>query len=909
MSSRSAVVSSSITPDEVRDVVARLLEMDPAGLDPMQSLTSFGLDSLRAMELVADLEDAFGRRLPDWLLSEHPTLAALSDALCGTETAKGHELSLMRADSRLPDDIRPGSSAWPVESGSHVLLTGATGFLGAWLLHALLEDSAVCVTCLVRPANGDPSARIRQNLDQYGLFHAGLSSRIEVICGDLSLPALGLGIDRYNGLTRSVDAIFHAGAGVNWILTYGALRETNVLGTIELLRLACTARPKQFHFVSSLAVCYATDGPAVVDEETDMLPHVAGLPLGYAQTKCIAETLVRQAAARGLTARIYRPALLAGDARTGASNLDDLIATLLKGCIQMGAAPDLDWAFDAVPVDCAARAIVRLAQGEGATLQTIHLRHPRPRHWRECILWANFFGYQIRLEPFERWRERLEREATRPGHALHRLRSFFIRRVAGHRTVAELYEEGTRSAVGDDRSCALQQVSGVDYPALDADLLGRYFQNYIARGFLPEQGPQRGSRAGDSERDPERRRGRAQHVAAMDIARHIPPILRTFYGDPRLQVRDTELVRAGSERSIISELMSWRQGRRVGLRHYRLEVESAACPSSLDVIVKAKAADDDVLEVAETTAEICDERLRRELRRFREFIGIRGSHLREIAIYEQPDARLRRHMPVCYGTWRRDDEASWGLVLERLDEMVLLDASDEVEGWTDVNIAAAIDGLATLQSVWLGREAELCRQPWIGHVPTRESADHMTPLWQALAHHAAPRFGQSAGPALVGTHRRLANTVDCWWPALEELPRTLIHNDFNSRNIGLRRTPSGPLLVAYDWELATIGAPQRDLAELLCFVLPSNVVAETVDRWVEHHRTRLEQESGTLVRSDRWRAGFVSALAELLVNRLSFYALIDRITPQRFLPRVVRTWWRLYQLTTDWDAESQGAWQ
>ena len=61
-----------------------------------------------------------------------------------------------------------------------------------------------------------------------------------------------------------------------------------------------------------------------------------------------------------MAAQIFRPALLAGHSASGASNVDDLTAALLKGCIQMGAAPDLDWVFDAVPVDTAADAIVRL---------------------------------------------------------------------------------------------------------------------------------------------------------------------------------------------------------------------------------------------------------------------------------------------------------------------------------------------------------------------------------------------------------------------------------------------------------------------------------------------------------------------------------------------------------------------
>ena len=111
-----------------------------------------------------------------------------------------------------------------------------------------------------------------------------------------------------------------------------------------------------------------------------MLPFINHLPLPYAQSKCVAEALVREAAARGLSACIYRPGLVGGDSRTGSSNLCDLVAALMKGCIQMGAAPDLDWAFDVLPVDYVARAIVRLPRLARPGLQNFHLSHARPRN-------------------------------------------------------------------------------------------------------------------------------------------------------------------------------------------------------------------------------------------------------------------------------------------------------------------------------------------------------------------------------------------------------------------------------------------------------------------------------------------------------------------------------------------------
>jgi hypothetical protein len=123
----------------------------------------------------------------------------------------------------------------------------------------------------------------------------------------------------------------------------------------------------------------------------------------------------------------------------------------------------------------------------------------------------------------------------------------------------------------------------------------------------------------------------------------------------------------------------------------------------------------------------------------------------------------------------------------------------------------------------------------------------------------------------------------------------LIHNDFNPRNICLRHQPDGPRLVAYDWELATIGAPQHDLVELLCFVLTERASRHDVYGWIERHRLLLECDTGAEIDRRMWINGFRASLYDLMLNRLPMYCLIDRVRRQRFLPRVVRTWRRLYQ--------------
>jgi thioester reductase-like protein len=164
-----------------------------------------------------------------------------------------------------------------------VLLTGATGFLGSALLRSLI-DSGLQVVCLVRPQNAAPDARVRAALQKYGLWRDTDPSAFRAVAADLEQPNFGLAPAHYDDLVATTDAVYHAAADVNWIAGYDSLRSANVYATTSLLRFACTGRIKRFHFVSSLSVCMAAEGPSVVTEQTDMLPYVESRPLGYAQS-------------------------------------------------------------------------------------------------------------------------------------------------------------------------------------------------------------------------------------------------------------------------------------------------------------------------------------------------------------------------------------------------------------------------------------------------------------------------------------------------------------------------------------------------------------------------------------------------------------------------------------------------
>jgi thioester reductase-like protein len=764
----------------------------------------------------------------------------------------------MLADSVLPSDIHP-HAPWrdTNENGSRrILLTGATGFLGAHLLSSLMQDADTEIVCLVRPGPGGPVQRIKKSLLEYEVWNDCFERRIEAFNADLTQPRLGLSPLVFDALTRDIDTIFHSAASVNWIQPYSSLRLTNVLPLKELLRLACRERPKPFHFLSTLGVCYSSRGAREIDETEGTIHDIDGIPLAYAQSKLVAETLVRTANERGLPATIFRPSFITGDSTTGLANHSDFISALIKGCIQMSAAPDLDWNLDAVPVDFVAKAISRLALEQASKgLRVFHLANPKPRHWRELVLWMNLYGYTIRLMPYAEWLARFER-IEKHDFALRHLLPFFQRRLPQH------YEEAVKRRVRHDWTSSALRKLGLSCPGLSTTLMDRYFESFVARAFLESPKP-----ISDACRISDDWHG-----------------IEAIFGCKSIESAEPIDLEACS--SVINELTSWKYGNSFGLHAYRVKLRGQ---NSFDVVLKIKAPDGDTDEIGRTIASLCGHKLGTAYARFSDRLGIKGSNAREIGIYEEADKRLRRFVPRFYGAIK--DEKRVVLALERLSEMTLMNAVYRSEDWTPSHINTAIDGLSEIHSVWYGRETGLVRRPWLGLWPTRASMQQAMPLWVSLAEYAAPMFSDWTGGPQSTWIQDLAET----WARLEQMPRTLIHNDFNPRNIAFRQDGNRLRLCVYDWELAAIGVPQHDLAELLCFVLGPDAKGEEVRSYIERHRQVLAASSGRAIDGESWIEGFRLSLANLMIQRLPLYAMIHRFQPQPFLERVVRTWRTIYE--------------
>jgi thioester reductase-like protein len=309
----------------------------------------------------------------------------------------------LNADVALPDDIRPAPlSEYPQNPGK-VFLTGATGFLGAYVLAELLAQTRAEVHCLVR-ADDEAAAmqRLRDTLAHYGL--TGDLSRVKVAVGRLDAPRLGLIDDVYERLAAEMEIIYHVAADVNFLPNYDRIKTVNVDGTCQLIRLACEMRAKPLHAVSTYSVFNASNYAGLQRAtEAPLTGEGAGFRRGYPASKWVAERLGDVARERGLNVTNYRAGLLSGDTRSGRFKDDDVMALNIVASRALGIAQDIDFLLHLTPVDYCARALVAISLKPNFVNRCHHLVTDKPLAWRDLIAWMNRNGNAVKLVSPVEW--------------------------------------------------------------------------------------------------------------------------------------------------------------------------------------------------------------------------------------------------------------------------------------------------------------------------------------------------------------------------------------------------------------------------------------------------------------------------------------------------------------------------
>ena len=252
------------------------------------------------------------------------------------------------------------------EDFREVLLTGATGFLGRFLLRDLLRRNPnLTVICIVRADDSDHAlARIRAAMEEAGTQDHELAPRIRALVGDIHLPRFGLEPSRFADLCRRIDAVYHLAASLTVATPYTALSRTNVFSIRSVLDLCLTTRLKHIFFASTMGIfpeyfCGFANEYSGSRITHQMQPDVASMTrafplglLGYPWTKVVVEQALLHATRAGVPVALFRLPHT-NVASTGFGNADDVAVRTVASVVDVERMPEgftLQWSHAAVDV-------------------------------------------------------------------------------------------------------------------------------------------------------------------------------------------------------------------------------------------------------------------------------------------------------------------------------------------------------------------------------------------------------------------------------------------------------------------------------------------------------------------------------------------------------------------------------
>lgn len=279
------------TAEQKRIVLAFEQALGKRNIGICDDFFELGGDSLAALEAAT----VIGIQAQD--IYEHPTVQQLEQAMLMCEQAASQEEyvdvnALIRNNSNL---------FYPVEP-DYILLTGATGFLGAHVLREL-ERRQLKVVCLVRNEE-----RLRPTLKNY--FPKEYEEfTYKVIKGDIETPHFGLTEEEYNKLASKVNMVIHTAANVHHAGHYADLERTNVIGTQNVIDF-CKDADAVLQYTSTASV---NGAGTVMQSNPEATFNEFNLDIGqnymqnvYIHSKFKAEERVLLARADGLKANIFR---------------------------------------------------------------------------------------------------------------------------------------------------------------------------------------------------------------------------------------------------------------------------------------------------------------------------------------------------------------------------------------------------------------------------------------------------------------------------------------------------------------------------------------------------------------------------------------------------------------------------
>lgn len=367
--------------------------------------------------------------------------------------------------------------------------------------------------------------------------------------------------------------------------------------------------------------------------------------------------------------------------------------------------------------------------------------------------------------------------------------------------------------------------------------------------------------------------------------------LQHYFSDATVEVISATYIPSAIDKVAWSPKNSGDGKHPIGVHRYELTVKKNGYVEKKYIITKSKISDCDYLKVISGAFEKCGIHTERPIIDYLSQLEFANLNVKEVAIYNMQLANkaFQDFMPTCYGTYLTEAGDVCVLILECLEEDGLSLNPFDTSKWDQEAIEAVIKAYAAMHAVWYNKEEQIAKIKGFENVLNTEKMISFMPYWRALAKAALTADLPFLAEPDYDFHEHIIKTIPHWRSQIDLMHKTLIQNDCSLKNIAVYNKEGHKKAYIYDWEIATIHIPQRDIIEFLSYALPEKFESEILKRYLEMHRVQLSQVIQENIDSSQWLLGGLYAAQDFLLQRV-----LPQLPFEKLEPRNVK---KIYQNT------------
>ena len=333
------------------------------------------------------------------------------------------------------------------------------------------------------------------------------------------------------------------------------------------------------------------------------------------------------------------------------------------------------------------------------------------------------------------------------------------------------------------------------------------------------------------------------------------------------EIVNVQVLKGEVDNGILMNLSKRVNKKLIGFIPVEIELEDR----NISILLKSKATGLDTIKGLHLMAASVDPALSDLITKHKDVLEHADCHIKELEVAKFIHQNNLTIAPRYYGQIFNKKREIFLFAQERLNptEVMLMDSENKPELWTSSIIKSTIAAIDLVHKTYR-RTAEDKRPKSV----TPFYFEKAIPLYTKLIDIAIEEDAQKAD-FLMDLLQSISLKEET-----NNLFKTLVHNDCNPRNIAVRA--AGEICI-YDWELAVINYPHRDIVELLSFTLPSNFTSDELMSYLKYHFSLNMEEN---IDWDSWKQGYILTLKEYILSRVLFYCAAEVVMKLKFADRV-----------------------